>query len=343
MDVVKTNIERIGGALDLVNHPGAGMTVRIKIPLTLAIIPALVVTAGGIRYAIPQVSLQELVRLDEEETSRKIEYVYGAPVYRLRGKILPLVFLAEQLGLSEGAKSHENLQVANIVVLRANDKQFGLVVDRVCDTEEIVVKPLGRQLKHLNEYAGATIMGDGAVALILDVLGLASRAGLTGSAHGDSLKGSGDATTSACNDDKESLLIVDFGDSRRFGLPTSAVARLEKFASQKIEWANGHEVIQYRGEILPLVRLSNLFGAAGLERSSTSEARDIDTVVYSENGLACGFIVGKIIDIVATEVKSAARRSDNPHVLGTIVVQDRVTEIVNLPGIARSRVAAQPN
>ena len=175
MDVVKTNIEKIGGTIDLQSTLGRGTTIKIKIPLTLAIIPALIVTDQGDRYAISQVSLLELVRLEGQKALQSIEYIHGAPVYRLRGKLLPLVYLSHQLRTSSAANStgtRTEGEAVNIVVLRTNDRQFGLVVDKINDTAEIVVKPLSRQLKGLSEYAGSTIMGDGAVALILDIPGL---------------------------------------------------------------------------------------------------------------------------------------------------------------------------
>ena len=180
MDVVKTNIEKIGGSVDVVSDHHQGTSLRIKIPLTLAIIPALVVTSGQERFAIPQVSLLELVRLEGEQTRKGIEVLYGAPVYRLRGQLLPLAYLNRELKLeTSGGESETTAQedaIINIVVLHADGRQFGLVVDEINDTEEIVVKPLGKQLKGLTCFAGATIMGDGKVALILDVLGLAQRA-----------------------------------------------------------------------------------------------------------------------------------------------------------------------
>jgi two-component system, chemotaxis family, sensor kinase CheA len=165
MDVVRTNIEKIGGTVDVDSRPGRGTTVRMKIPLTLAIIPALTVTTGGDRYAIPQVSLLELVRLEGEQVRKGIEWAHGVPVYRLRGNLLPLVYLARELRV-ESAGSGE---AVHIVVLQADDRQFGLVVDGIHDTEEIVVKPLQKQLKGVAAFSGATIMGDGRVALILDV------------------------------------------------------------------------------------------------------------------------------------------------------------------------------
>src|SRR5262249_15595283 len=155
MDVVRTNVERIGGSVDIESRPGRGTTLKMKIPLTLAIIPALTVTDAGDRYAIPQVSLLELVRLEGENAQKGIELIHGAPVYRLRGNLLPLVYLHQELRLKSTKVNHE---VVNIVVLQADDRQFGLVVDAIHDTEEIVVKPLQKQLKGINVFSGATIM-----------------------------------------------------------------------------------------------------------------------------------------------------------------------------------------
>ena len=173
MDVVRTNVEKIGGTVDIESRLGRGTTIKMKIPLTLAIIPALTITVGGDRYAIPQVSLLELVRLEGEQAQRGIEQIHGAPVYRLRGNLLPLVYLNRQLQV-ESVRPDDD--IINIVVLQADDRQFGLVVDAIHDTEEIVVKPLQKQLKGISAFSGATIMGDGKVALILDVLGLAQKA-----------------------------------------------------------------------------------------------------------------------------------------------------------------------
>src|SRR5208283_5423230 len=176
MDVVKTNVERIGGAVEVQSTAGQGTTVRVRIPLTLAIIPALIVSCNGERYAIPQISLLELAWLEDGEARSAIEMVHGVPVYRMRGRLLPLVYLSRALQLAEKEHAAENEDAVNIVVLQAGDRPFGLVVDEINDTEEIVVKPLRKQLKTLKTFAGSTIMGDGKVALILDVLGLAQRA-----------------------------------------------------------------------------------------------------------------------------------------------------------------------
>ena len=334
MDVVKTNIEKIGGTLDLQSNPGQGTTVKIKIPLTLAIIPALIVTTGEDRYAIPQVSLLELVRIEGEEVKQKIEFVHGAPVYRLRGKLLPLVNLSERLGLT-AQNFAESIQaddrVVNIVVLRANDRQYGLVVDKVNDTEEIVVKPLSRQLKSLGEYAGTTIMGDGTVALILDVMGLAVAAGLAGESREQShAAASKDDATNGLQ--TQTLLVVDLGDSRRFALPTSMVARLEKVPTTSIEYANGRQVIQYRGDILPIIKLSEVFGTPG---QGEGQAAELQIVVYAEQDHHCGFVVNRILDIVETELRLHSQNSANENLLGTTVIQQHVTDVLNLRNLAR--------
>ena len=348
MDVVKTNIEKIGGTLDLESKEGLGTTINIKIPLTLAIIPALVVTNGGDRYAIPQVSLLELVRLEGEQVKKGIENVHGAPVYRLRGNLLPIVNLSERLNkLGKKANGEDSLEgtepeedtVINIVVLRANERQFGLVVDGVLDTEEIVVKPLSRQLKSIGEYAGATIMGDGTVALILDVAGLARAAGLDTEIN-ESSSSANAGHGSGGTGETESLLIVDLGDARRFALPTSMVSRLEKVPANSVEYADGNEVIQYRGDIMPLLRLSQVFHSPLW--SGQEEEEEIQIVVYSDEDRTCGLVVNRIVDIVETELQLRPSEDHGDNLLGTTVIQDRVTDVVNVRTLA-SGVAVPRN
>ncbi len=337
MDVVKTNIERIGGTIDVQSRPAEGTTINIKIPLTLAIIPALIVTNGGDRYAIPQVSLLELVRLEGEQING-VEYVHGAPVYRLRGTLLPLVNLSERLGLTKAGAEDADADdsaaedtVVNIVVLRANDRQFGLVVDGVNDTEEIVVKPLSRQLKCVSEYAGATIMGDGTVALILDVAGLASASGLHSEVH-DAAAAHNASLDSGSGDQTQTLLVVDLGDSRRFAMPTSMVARLEKVEASAIEFANNSEVIQYRGDIMPLVRLAKIFGGS---QEGEQQSSEIQIVVYADQDHTCGLVVNRIVDIVEADVQLQSS-SGNDNLLGSTVIQNRVTDVLNMKHLAKT-------
>ncbi len=315
MDVVKTNIEAIGGTLDIDSVVECGTTIRVKIPLTLAIIPALIVESGGDRYAIPQIHLREVVRLKIDYRTAQIEYVHNAPVYRLRGRLLPLAFLREQLELPDC-----EAETAYIAVLQTDGRQFGLVVDVVSDSQEIVVKPLGPDLKTLGIYAGATILGDGRVSLILDVLGLATRAGLHEIAEAS--KPSVSTSTGV-----QTLLVLGMGE-RRLAIPMRHIARLEKIAVRAIERAGDLEVVQYRGEILPLVRFTQLLNGV----SAATPDADLAVAVYAVAGRLIGLVADRIIDIVETtvELRPTAVR---PGVLGTAVIQQRVTEIIDVPAL----------
>ena len=335
MDVVKTNIEKIGGSVDIQNRAGQGMTLKIKIPLTLAIIPALIVTTGGDRYAIPQVSLLELVRLEGEQARKGIEMIQGAPVYRLRGNLLPLVYLNKELkverpALVNGQRNDVDSEAINIVVLHADDRQFGLVVDAISDTEEIVVKPLGKQLKNITAFAGATIMGDGQVALILDVLGIAQRANVVGEVRerGMSTKS---GTSTETSDNRQTLLLFSTGKYANMAIPLSEVARLEEFPSTRIERTGTQDVVQYRGQIMPLVDLSV---ALGDSESCTRNTETLQVVVYSSQGRCVGLVVKQILDIVDAEI-TVRRDIRREGTLGSVVVQDRVTELLDLEGVIR--------
>jgi two-component system chemotaxis sensor kinase CheA len=338
MDVVKTNIEKIGGMVDLQSVPGSGTTVKIKIPLTLAIIPALIVTCGGERYAIPQVSLLELVRLEGNSARQGIESVHGAPVYRLRGNLLSLVYLNRELRSGSAATLDSTKHdVVNIAVLQADDCQFGLIVDEVNDTEEIVVKPLGKLLKGLSIYTGATIMGDGRVALILDVLGLAQQAGVISAVRQRKL--SEDATPSAERmQDRKTLLLFQSPDDGRMAISLSDVTRLETFSRASIERTGEQQVVQYRGTILPLVHVSGLVEERRIQpRQLSPTAEDkVQVIVHTENLRSVGLVVEKILDIVEDDL-TARRPASRKGVLGSIVVQGKVTEILDVEGIIRDQ------
>lgn len=323
MDVVKTNIERIGGTLDIQSTPGKGTTLRIKIPLTLAIVPALMVKTGGDSYAIPQVSLLELVRLEGDRVKNGIEFIQDVPVYRLREDLLPLVYLDEQLELRAPRCRDEVDEGVNIVVLQAEDRQFGLVVNDVTDTQEIVVKPLGQHLKGVSVYAGATIMGDGTVSLILDVIALAQRSGVL-SQHNDRSIAQKKAGNTQSSDETEALLIVDSDDETRAAVRLSTVSRLEEFDATKVERSGHNHVVQYRGDILPLIGLNG--GCVNVPPVDGSNL--LNTVVYSEGGQSVGVVVGKIVDIVY-EAKSDSLDSQRS------VIHDRVTEFVDLAQLVR--------
>ena len=334
MDVVRTNIERIGGTIEIQSRFGVGTTFRIKIPLTLAIIPAQIVTAAKNRFAIPQVSLLELLRLEGDEARNGIELIHGTPVYRLRGHLLPLIYLNRELRLTEPAIDADD-PIVNIVVLQADEREFGLVVDSINDTEEIVVKPLGSELKGLSTYAGATIMGDGTVALILDVIGLAQRAHVLneirehGAGHKDDHTGD--------EGQRRTLLLFAIGQDGRLAMPLEMVARLEEFEVERIEHAGSQQVVQYRGELLPLIPVSNVLG--GYAPRAREAGERLQVVVYTKNGRSVGLVVDDILDIVHENI-TVERASNRTGLLGSAVIQGKVTDLADAEGIIR---AADPS
>ena len=281
MDVVKSNIEKIGGVVDVFSRPGEGATVKLKIPLTLAIIPGLVITSRGERFVIPQVSLLELIRLEGDSSEKHIEQVHGTPVYRRRGSLLPIAYLNQVLGL----KSAERSEALSMVVLQAEDRQFGLVVDGINDTQEIVVKPLGKQLKGLTEYAGATIMGDGRVALILDVLGIGQRSGVLAESR-EQARASAEQKSQA-GTEQQRLLLFRAGSFERLAVPLSLVARLEEFPRNSIEYAGGCQVVQYRNRILPLVPLRAVLESSAPDPDQMPDP--VQVVVFNDGDRSVGW------------------------------------------------------
>ncbi|MES2793743.1 MAG: chemotaxis protein CheW [Planctomycetota bacterium] len=331
MDVVRTNVEKIGGTVDIHTKPGHGTTLKMKIPLTLAIIPALTITSGGDRYAIPQVSLLELVRLEGEQAQKGIEWIQNAAVYRLRGNLLPLVYLNRVLQVEETRVDGE----VNIVVLQADDRQFGLIVDAIHDTEEIVVKPLQKQTQGVTVFSGATIMGDGKVALILDVLGIAQKANVVLSIRE---RGMADKAAVADTVPKETVLLFSTRSGERMAVPLASVARLEEFPRSALERVGKRYVVQYRGQILPLLDVGKALGRKKKKTPSASRQKSslpVQVVVYIGQDHLVGLIVGQILDIVeeAIVTKSRARRQG---VLYSAVIQEKVTEFLDVEGLVQA-------
>jgi two-component system chemotaxis sensor kinase CheA len=346
MDVVKTNIEKIGGAVDIfnrasVNGGAAGSTVKIKIPLTLAIIPGLIVNVnsarmqGGVkvkredRFVIPQANLLELVRLEGAEGGKQIESIQGTEVYRRRGKLLPLTYLSRVLGLSPADTDN----VLNIVILQAEDTAFGLVVDGVSDTQEIVVKALGKQLKALDCYVGATIMGDGKIALILDVPGLGRLANILSQSLERNRTET--KTSESAKDERQTLLLFSAGRFSRLVVPLSMVARLEEFASSKIQYAAGQPVLHYRDAILPLVSVG-----AMLDRGSSDAAMERESfqvIVFREGNRHVGLVVDEILDIVE-EAVTVKRASSCFGLLGSGVVGGKITDFIDLAALLQAAI-----
>jgi two-component system chemotaxis sensor kinase CheA len=271
--------------------------------------------------------------------------VHGAPVHRLRGRLLPLVYLDRELGGKNAAAAGSGStggDAVNIVVLQADDRQFGLVVDQINDTEEIVVKPLGKQLKGVSAFAGATIMGDGKVALILDAMGLAQRSGVINEVRERmAVEKSGIGAAQAKSGKRQTLLLFQPGASGRMAVPLSLVARLEEFDRAKVELAGRQEVVQYRGQILPLVQIAKVvLSGSGRDDdaapAATAAARlPLQVVVYTEHGRSVGLVVERILDIVEQEITLEHPARHN-GLLGSLLVQQRVTDLLDVESVVRS-------
>ena len=338
MDVVKSRVESIGGSVDASSRLGEGTTIKLTIPLTLTIINALIIRAGGDRFAIPQVNLIELIRLKGEAISSGLIDVQGALVCRYRGRLLPLIDLNETLGFPPDERRRDAGAV-NIVVLQADRRRFGLVVDRIDDAQEIVVRPLARQLKGIACLAGATVMGDGTIALILDVFGLAR--GLD-TRHDPDAGGRGTAETepaAGATERGESLVVLRGTDGGPMAIPLAEVERLETFPASSIEWVADRPTVAYRQALLPLIDVAAwLRGQAGLgDGPQGGELWQV--VVHAYEGRRIGLVFGQVLDIVEhrLEVRGEAKR---PGVRLTAVVQGRATEILDVAAI---RAGAAPS
>jgi two-component system chemotaxis sensor kinase CheA len=356
MDVVKNNIEKIGGNVEVLAPSEGGTTIRIKIPLTLAIIPGLVVTlnestvAGAgeddislgktrrprwrseERFIIPQANLVELVRIGAAEQAQRIKDVHGTPVFHHRGKLLPLVYLGRVLGRFDRIDpSHD----VSIVVLQAESRKIGLVVDRICDTQEIVVKPLGRHLKSLICYVGATIMGDGRPALILDVVGLARLAGLGAQARPvvpiEPMQASEQGQS-------QMFLLFSAGSFARVAAPLALVDRLEEIAVSTIEHAAGQPVLHYRNEILPLITLEQLLLPG--HRNQSFKAETMHVIVFTIGTQRMGLVVDHILDIV-DDVVSIRRGVGAPGLLGSAVINGHITDLLDFDALLAATSANQ--
>lgn len=288
MDVVKSSVEKIGGQVDIASRRGEGSTIRLKIPLTLAIIPALLLSCGDQRFAVPQAAIMELVQLSALERAGALSWVGKFPFYKLRGDLLPLLFLDEQLGLGQPGRASEAERV--IVVIDVDGCRFGVVVDAVHDTEEIVVKPLGRQLANVQTYAGATILGDGQIALILDPVVLAREAHIEQRDAAALVDGAVSAEGAEAAS-SEQMLIVRLASDVRAAIPLDQVKRLEEFSLKQIERVGPNTVIQYRGSILPLVDVALQLGLSAAPWS------DGQVVVVAAGEVLVGLQVQEILDV----------------------------------------------
>ncbi len=317
MDVVRTNIEKIGGTIDMQSTEGKGSRFLIKIPLTLAIVSALIVECAGERFAIPQISVVELVHASAE-SEYKIETINETPVLRLRNHLLPLVSLRQALRLGEEKNLHEG--TAFIIVVQVGSATFGIIVDRVFDTEEIVVKPVSPILRNIAMFSGNTILGDGSVIMILDPNGVAAQAGEIQSSGSDVLGAHKSQTEHARGKTRQSLLLFRAGGDAPKAVPLSLVARLEEINLQTVEYSDDKPVVQYRGKLMPLVPIEadKQLGKEGSQ----------PVLVFSDKERSMGLIVDEIIDIMEdhVEVNLSASR---PGFLGSAIIAGKATDIVD--------------
>ena len=314
MDVVRTNIEKIGGTIELKSVFGKGSTFIIKIPLTLAIVSALIVEAGGERFAIPQLSVVELVRASNN-SEHKIEEVHGTPVLRLRNRLLPLVSLKRMLRLDEG--TDETPQEAFIVVLQIGTYSVGIMVDRVFDTEEIVVKPVAPILRNITLFSGNTILGDGSVIMILDPNGVAAASGELKMVDEE---GQDTARHLTHRSDVSSLLLFRAGGHSPKAVPLALVARLEEIDLATVEYSEGRPLVQYRGQLMPLIPM-------GDELKLETEGRQ-PVLVFTDGDRSMGLIVDQIVDIVEDRINIEVR-PDAPWLMGSAVIAGKATEIID--------------
>ncbi len=323
MDVVRTNIERIGGTVELASIPGAGTKTKIKIPLTLAIIPALIVSSGNGTYAIPQVRLEELVRVEQSSTTSRVEIVHGVPVFRLRGNILPLVDLNSVL-TRENRNDYRD-GTLNIAVLNADQFSFGLIIDRIQDTADIVVKPLNRLIKSLQIYSGATVLGDGAVALILDIPGIAKVARLE-TAAARAIETSEDLAEKAkASSEVQDYLIVRLNSPTKHGIVLGFVHRLEEFKRSEIEYSGRLPVVRYRDVILPLISANEHLGYP----EGTKSSQFVSVVVIKKKEALYGLIVDEIMDTLSTSADLDSKINAQNGIFGCLNTPNELIVIID--------------
>ena len=316
MDVVRNNIDQIGGTIDVKSVAGAGLSFTIKIPLTLAIVAALIVEAAGHRFAIPQLSVIELVRA-RRGSEHRIERIKDTSVLRLRDKLLPLVGLSHLLGLDKNAG---DISGGFIVVTQVGSQTFGIVVDGVFHTEEIVVKPMSSKLRHIAMFSGNTILGDGSVIMIIDPNGVAQAFGSTDASQLGAAEAADNGTATA-DETSTSLLVFRAGSTQPKAVPLSLITRLEEIDAQKIELSNGRHMVQYRGHLMPLITMSENVRVKG------EGAQPL--LVFSDGSRSMALVVDEIVDIVDDNLHIQVG-SDNAGVLGSAIVRGHATEIIDV-------------
>jgi two-component system chemotaxis sensor kinase CheA len=327
MDVVRTNIERLGGTVDVDSVPTKGTSIQITLPLTLAIIPSLIIRTRGEYYAVPQVNVLELVRVRVNEAHLHISRVKDAEVLRLRGELLPLVRLDRVLGMPAASEAAPESPVS-VIVMETGPRRFGLVVDEIVDSEEIVVKPLGRHMKGCNCLAGATILGDGRVALILDAAGIAAADLAEHQDLGPNIENEA-PSGQVIPQDVQELLLFSVEPDDRFAVPMSLVQRLERVSSADIKMVGGRRLLQYRGSSLPLLRLEDHMVAQPL-----SDMERCFVIVFRAANREVGLLTPHLDDIrqISPEIDGQTYRA--PGVSGSFVLNGATLRMIDLVELA---------
>lgn len=318
MDVVKANVDSIGGTVDVTSRPGVGTTITIKIPLTLAIISALIVVAGEDRYAIPQIAVRELVRAKAGDDNR-IEEINGAPVLRLRGRLLPIVSLPGLMA-SPGRETAPRADGEGfIVVTQIGERQFGILVDSVFHTEEIVVKPMSSKLRHIHLFSGNTILGDGTVVLIVDPNGVARLVGATTSETAE--EEPREATAQEHRGERTTMLVFRAGAGSLQALPLSLVTRLEEIEAGEFQRSGGRTLLHYRGRLVPVTPVAD----------TQLRSEGIQPLVIVSNGdLTVALAVEAIVDIVEETFELEMAAAEARGIIGSTIIRGRATDILDL-------------
>jgi two-component system chemotaxis sensor kinase CheA len=321
MDVVRNNIEKIGGIIEFQSTEGIGSRFIIKIPLTLAIVSALIVECSGERFALPQNSVVELVRISRN-AQKGLENINGRPVYRLRDRLLPLVSLREILGLPEEETDRSSAQTGAdgtyVVVSQVGAFVFGIIVDKVFDTEEIVVKPVSRSMRHISCFSGTTILGDGRVIMILDPNGLASA--VSAAPHAEAAAQAGRVERGAHGGEAVSMLVFEAKSGGPKAVPLSLVARLEEADLATAEKAGSRTVLQYRGGLMPLI---------DLDGNAPELSGKHPILVFVDGSRMLGLVVDRVIDIVETALDLQLAGGSRPGILGSAIISGAATDIID--------------
>jgi two-component system chemotaxis sensor kinase CheA len=327
LDVVRTNIANLGGTIELNSERGKGTTIRLKLPLTLAIMPALFIRCETEMYAIPQNNILEMVRLDLEVDETGLEDFYGTPVFRLRDKLVPLIFLNQHLKFNDRMPAPD--QAINIAILQSSGTRFGLVIDEVLNMQEVVVKSLGPLLSEVHDFGGATILGNGRVALILDVDGLAIHSGIVAKTQARTLNKP--EVVEVSQEEETSMLLFELHGLEKIAIPLEYVERLEVIRPEMIQKNGRRNVVQYGRQIMELLYLEEFI--AGTKSSTDHGTQNLSVIVHYVNDLPVGLVVAQVHDIIHVPKRLHEANPPQQGLLGCVLLNDRVINVIDVEEI----------